>query len=306
MTDTSATLSGKELAALSRRSDARGARQLILHLALLCLTGYGVYSAAHDPKGDHWLVPAMVVHGIVLIFLFTAEHECVHRTAFKSRFANRWVANFTGFLVVLPPKFFTAFHFEHHRFTQDPEKDPELRTLKPRNWGEFIYIVSGINYWQRSFQGLINHSMGRVDEDYVQEKYHEEIVKEARRFIIGYVALAGLSYAYQNDFLLTYWVLPALLGQPFLRLYLFAEHWGCPTVSDMWANSRTIFSNPIVRFLAWNMPYHIEHHAHPSVPFHALPKVAKLAGKTREVTSPGYIHFCFKEIPGLVEKGDGM
>ena len=32
-------------------------------------------------------------------------------------------------------------------------------------------------------------------------------------------------------------------------------------------------SNALVRFFAWNMPYHVEHHLHPSVPFHALPKL---------------------------------
>ena len=31
-------------------------------------------------------------------------------------------------------------------------------------------------------------------------------------------------------------------------------------------------TNALVRFLAWNMPYHAEHHAHASIPFHALPR----------------------------------
>jgi fatty acid desaturase len=26
-----------------------------------------------------------------------------------------------------------------------------------------------------------------------------------------------------------------------------------------------------VLFFAWNMPYHVEHHACPSIPFHSLP-----------------------------------
>jgi fatty acid desaturase len=37
------------------------------------------------------------------------------------------------------------------------------------------------------------------------------------------------------------------------------------------------------------MPYHIEHHAFPSVPFHALAKLnAQIAGKLK-TTAPGYL-----------------
>jgi len=28
-----------------------------------------------------------------------------------------------------------------------------------------------------------------------------------------------------------------------------------------------------MKWLTWNMPFHVEHHAYPSVPFHALPKL---------------------------------
>ena len=49
---------------------------------------------------------------------------------------------------------------------------------------------------------------------------------------------------------LQFWILPAVLGQPWLRLYLLAEHTGCPLVPDMLANTRTTFTNPVVKALA--------------------------------------------------------
>ena len=42
-------------------------------------------------------------------------------------------------------------------------------------------------------------------------------------------------------------------------------------------------------FLAWNMPYHAEHHAFPAVPFHNLPAVNRLIAprlKTLKVAEP--------------------
>jgi len=72
------------------------------------------------------------------------------------------------------------------------------------------------------------------------------------------------------------WLLPVLVGQPFLRFYLLAEHGLCPTVANMFENTRTTFTNSIVRFVAWNMPYHTEHHVYPMVPFHKLPELHRI------------------------------
>ena len=64
----------------------------------------------------------------------------------------------------------------------------------------------------------------------------------------------------------------SLLGQPFLRAYLLAEHARCPHVANMLENTRTTFTTALVRLIAWNMPFHAEHHAYPAVPFHKLPR----------------------------------
>jgi fatty acid desaturase len=44
-------------------------------------------------------------------------------------------------------------------------------------------------------------------------------------------------------------------------------------VLDHRLNSRTVYMNPIFRYVYWNMNYHIEHHIFPMVPYHALPKL---------------------------------
>ena len=44
-------------------------------------------------------------------------------------------------------------------------------------------------------------------------------------------------------------------------------------VLDHRLNSRTVYMNPIFRFLYWNMNYHVEHHMFPMVPYHALPRL---------------------------------
>ncbi len=270
---------------LETRSDERGLIQFGAHFALLLLTG----SAIHIARGSVWIVGAMILHGIALIFLFAAEHECIHRTAFRRRWLNDSVAWIAGLLILLPPAYFRYFHFAHHRHTQDSERDPELATPKPASLKEWLLQASGWPYWRAEIGLLVSHALGRVSAPFVPLRGRAELVTEARVFLAIYAAAAVISVAAASDALLIYWIIPAILGQPFLRLYLMAEHTGCALSSDMLANSRTTLSNAAVRFIAWNMPFHAEHHAFPSLPFHALPAVHRLLRGDLKVIAPGYI-----------------
>jgi fatty acid desaturase len=57
----------------------------------------------------------------------------------------------------------------------------------------------------------------------------------------------------------------------------------------MLENSRTTRSLAPLRRLAWNMPYHAEHHAYPALPFHALPAVHQVLRSSIRVQAPGYV-----------------
>ena len=270
---------------LEARSDRLGSIQFGAHCALLLATGSAIYVA----RGSIWVIGAMIFHGIALIFLFAAEHECIHRTAFRRRWLNDAVAWIAGLLILLPPAYFRYFHFSHHRHTQDPERDPELAVRKPASIGQWLQQASGWPYWRAEVSLLISHALGRVSAVFVPLRGRAELVTEARLFLAIYAAAAVLSVAAASDALLTYWIIPALIGQPFLRLYLMAEHTGCALSSDMLANSRTTLTNAVVRLIAWNMPFHAEHHAFPSLPFHALPAAHRLLRDDLKVVARGYI-----------------
>jgi fatty acid desaturase len=107
---------------------------------------------------------------------------------------------------------------------------------------------------------------------------------EAWAMITVYLILLAGCIALGSTALLFIWLIPMALGQPFLRLYLLAEHGRCAHVANMLENSRTTYTNRLVRRLAWNMPYHAEHHSYPSVPFHKLPDLHRLAAEHLRVT----------------------
>jgi fatty acid desaturase len=271
---------------LSQRSNARGFLQLAAHLALLGATGCLVWAT----RGSFWRLPALLLYGIVLDFVFCALHESVHRTAFSSRRINDAVAFVAGALLMLPAEFFRAFHFAHHRFTQDPARDPELALRAPATLSVYLWRVSGIPNWSKRLSVTLTHALtGRVTEPFVAEGKRALIVREARILWLCYAAVLALSIYFRSTAALVYWIVPVMLGQPFLRLYLLSEHMGCPLTEDMYANTRTTYTNAAVRLLAWQMPFHVEHHAFPAVPFHALARLNALIRPRIQVSAPGYL-----------------
>ena len=130
---------------------------------------------------------------------------------------------------------------------------------------------------------------GRATARYLPAPALPRIIATARWMAVGYgLILASLLV---TPLLFWVWLLPALIGQPALRLYLLAEHGDCPRVAYMFENTRTTFTNRAVRALAWNMSYHVEHHVYPAVPFHKLPVLRGLMKTELRVTVEGYAVF---------------
>ncbi|MEO3429879.1 fatty acid desaturase [Pelagibius sp. CAU 1746] len=280
-----AALDRQTLKALSAPSDAKGLRQLAGHLALLALTSASVLWSG----GSLWLAPALIAQGIVLVFLFAPLHETIHRTAFRSRRLNDGVAALCGFLLLLPAGYFRAFHLQHHRFTQDPARDPEISGPPLSTRPAYLLHVSGLPYWGERLVTTWRHAMGRTPEPYITSRLRPAIVREARLHLAAYGLAAGAGLLAGGETLLLLWVIPALIGQPVLRLYLLAEHTGCPQIRDMLANSRTTLTAAPLAALCWHMNLHTAHHAYPGLPFHALPAADRLLAPRISLRASGYI-----------------
>ncbi|MFO1090894.1 MAG: fatty acid desaturase [Hyphomicrobiales bacterium] len=280
-----ASLNETERAELTATSNAAGLRHLAGHAGAIALL------AAIIASGMPGWPLALVPLGILVVFLFTLMHEASHRTAFRSEWLNDICARAAGFLLFLPPEWFRYFHFAHHRHTQDPARDPELAAPKPETRWQYLKYVSGFPVWRGNLTTLLRNAWGSARDAYVPEKARRRIVSESRQMLAAYAVLLATSVLIHSTMLLWVWLIPALLGQPFLRLYLLAEHGRCPFVQNMLENSRTTFTNRLVRAIAWNMPYHAEHHAYPAVPFHKLPQFHALAARHVKVTERGYARF---------------
>lgn len=279
-----ASLPADQRASLQEKSDLPGAIRLAVHWGLIGLIGWLIAIGA---PGWQALI---VIQGVLIIFCFTLLHETTHKTPFASLWLNEAVMHVCGFLVLLPPDWFRYFHFAHHRFTNDPERDPELAGEKAATWAGYLWRITGVPVWREHISQIIRNALGRADDEFLPDSRKRRILVEARVMAALYLGVI-IALESGQSWLFWCWLAPAMLGQPFLRLYLMAEHGRCPPVANMLENTRTTFTNRLVRWIAWNMPYHAEHHAWPTVPFHKLPALHAIARPHLKKTSNGYAEF---------------
>ena len=267
------------------RADAPAARRALGHLGAIVAAGVALWVAL----GTLWAVPLTLLLGYLLAFLFSAEHEAAHQTAFRTRALNHLLGHVGGLVIVLPYKYYRAFHWDHHRFTQEPERDPELATPLPTSRLGLVWYLTGLPTWCDRLRMLFVHGvLGRVMEPWVQPDERALIVREARCYLASYLGVIAVSLAFRSLAALWLWVIPVTVGNLFLRPYLLAEYTGCSQTLDMLDNTRTTYTNAFVRYFAWNMPHHVEHHAYPAVPFHALPQLNRLLGAHIKHAGRGY------------------
>lgn len=281
---------------LSGRSDVRGIIQAVTHLGLLAGTGTLIWLA----QPNWWLmIPAMIVHGFAIVTFFAPMHECVHRTAFKTPWLSEAFGWLAGLFSFYNFTYYRYYHTWHHRYTQDPEKDPELMDPKPRTIGQYLWEVSAIPFWLNRPRLFFRLATGRTSQyAFIPDNARRKIAISAALQSAIYVA--GLvSMALGRMEVLYYWFLPALLAQPLLRAILIAEHTGCSQDENGLTNTRTTLTWLPIRTLMWNMPFHTEHHLYPSIPFFQL-KAAHRELVTQLVhLSPSYVAANREIVSGL-------
>ena len=269
-------LSKTERQRLMRRNNVPAVGYLSFHLTYLTATGYLAYLAI----GTVFWLPASVLYGIGVVHLFSFQHECSHRTVFTVRWLNDLCGWLCGVIIQLPPVYFRWEHYDHHTHTQLVDKDPQLIAM-PRSMFEYIWYLTSFPYWQGFIKTFIPHVLGiigREEQAFIPVPERYKVIWEARAMLAIYAGVAALSVYFSSMIALYYWVIPRLIAEPLMRLIRMTEHVGCSTTKDIFRNTRTTKVCAPLRILAWNMPYHAEHHMVPSIPFHALPDLHRIVG----------------------------
>ena len=280
----------KEMKALMKRSDQPAIRDTLVYYGAMIV--FAALAIALMPSW--WSLPFWVAYAT----LYTSGadsrwHEAGHGTAFKTGWMNTFVYQVACFMLFRNPTLWRWSHARHHTDTIIVGRDPEIITMRPPALFKLWLLVIG----QHSFDGfrtMFRHASSGLNAQEKSFTPETEWGKAQRiaRIWIGIVALVVLAAIATQSFLpfLLVGVGPAVLGSWHLVLTGLLQHTGmADNVIDHRLNTRTVYMNPISRFIYWNMNYHIEHHMFPMVPYHALPKLHEVIKGDLPAPNTGFV-----------------
>ena len=262
------------LRALQTRTNRRAAVEVVLWVVLLVAAGVWAWTTVWS----WWSIPAFAIYGALYGGASDPRwHECGHGTAFRTRWVNDLIYPIASFMQLRGPTVWRWSHYRHHTDTIIVGRDAEIVFQRPPSVAKAIWMFTHIEGGSKMFWRLVKHAFGRIDDDaaeFVPPNEHHKIVWESRVMVAVIAGAAAWSVVAWTPLPILFIGGPSIYGAWLTVFFGITQHAGLrENVLDHRYSTRTVYMNPVFRFLYLNMNYHVEHHLFPSVPYPALPKL---------------------------------
>lgn len=212
---------------------------------------------------------AMILNAYIFLMLFMGVHEALHQSICGENRRLRWLNDLIGWLcgmvTLIPYRGYDIMHMVHHRYTNDPARDPDYwcsgRTV-PMLFVRFFTLTPHYVYM------MMRLGFHR-DPDH-KWRYWVSVTHHAVAWGSLIVGIRG-GWAYEQFML---WIGPTILN---VALIAFSFNWlpHRPHLSQERYLDSSVFLLPkpvhwIVTRLDMFQNYHLIHHLFPRIPFYRL------------------------------------
>jgi fatty acid desaturase len=254
-----------------------------------------------DQGASVWLPPALRATLVALLVVVVAAvqhrmsalaHEASHFVLFRKPLANELVSDL---LLLFPLMALTqryrASHFGHHRFVNDPERDPDWMRLAA--FEPMAFPIAKRRFWARYVlralwpPAILRYLLGRAkaanlaDSDSasqpIKSVYRASVAKRMR----GAFWLLVLTLVHATGgwtLFALFWIFPLVTFYPlFMLLREIAHHANAPD-DGLLTSSRLFEVHPVLGWAVfpYGQNFHLIHHLFASIPHHRLPRVHEI------------------------------
>jgi fatty acid desaturase len=179
----------------------------------------------------YWILPSLLL-GLAYAHAVELQHQCLHNTAYRSRFWGRVVGVLLGLPSLVSFSDYQNSHLKHHRLLGTPE-DKEFFNYAYQKLNSIPTLVAHL--WMvrhhRDVVGYISKSaVGKlVRKEQATLQMAKRIRFEYQLMAVFLVAMAVLTIVFQTTLFLKLWLVPFLIAIPTHALIELPEHIGCDT-----------------------------------------------------------------------------
>ncbi len=225
---------------------------------------------------------AIVINTIASYMSFTPAHDATHNAVSSNRQLNDWVGRIATALQS-PVPFFRTFryiHMQHHRFTNDESKDPDLYVGNGPAWLlPFRWATLDLNYFYYYFMksGFMNRPKSERRELYLA-------------LLFSVIVIAAITLLGWLEYYLLLFIVPQRFTAIFLALtFDFLPHYPHQAHAKdqpFQCTSNRVGMEWLLTPVLLYQNYHLVHHLYPTVPFYRNLKLWNAKRQYHEAQKP--------------------
>jgi len=249
---------------------------LIFVIAGLILSTYAVI----QDSMPLWL--AMTVNSVLIYQVFTVLHDASHNALSLNKKVNDTLGRIAIFILCpfIDFRVFRYIHMQHHRFANDPEKDPDYWVATGAPWTfPFRWLALDISY-------PFYYCRPSVWKNRPKSELRNQLIT----LTVGILTFVVIIQAGVLSEALLLWIIPTRAAVFLLALaFDFLPHFPHDAMAkedEYKASNNRIGFEWLLSPLLLGQNYHLTHHLYPTVPFYRYRRVWLAKEKTHLSQNP--------------------
>jgi len=250
-------------------------------LLLAAYTLFGVVTFAYM-EGTLPLVWAVLFNSTASYMAFAVAHDATHRSVSTNPQLNDWLGR-AGILLLEPAPLLPVFrcvHMRHHRFTNDPSKDPD------------VYLSTG-PAWLLPFKWMtfdVTYLKYYLKPEVFKKRPKSERIEFYLAILFGVLVISAFTLMGWLEYYLLLFLIPTRIAKFFIIwVFDFLPHYPHQihaTDDPFRSTSNRVGLEWLLTPIFVYQNYHLVHHLYPTVPFYRYIKVWNAKKRYHESQNP--------------------
>ena len=239
---------------------------LILLAAAFIIFGLSTFACVQGALPLFW---AMLLNSIASYMAFPAAHDATHSTVSTRRSVNDWAGR-AAMILLEPGPFFPVFrfiHMQHHRFTNDKEKDPDAYCGVGPAWLlPFRWLTLDIIY----FKIYLSSEVFKKRPKSERREFYFAVL-----FVVSVISVAIFG-GWLEEYVLLFFIPTRISKYIIIVAFDFLPHYPheIRAKDDLYqSTSNRVGLEWLMTPLFIYQNYHLVHHLYPAIPFYRYLKV---------------------------------
>jgi len=219
-----------------------------------CAIGTFYISSWFAYKGALSFVYAALLNVVAIYAMYTVMHDAAHRIAHRTKWLNNLLGRVCAFHEGITFPLFRLSHMQHHRYTNDPQRDPDYVIGRKPRWLFPIWVIVRLLH-DNTF--MISQKLWRRREliEHLFTVALQVVTALLLASMLGWSTVIGL------------WLIPLIVAGALVEMTVaWLVHFPHESTDEL--EHTRLLKSRVLQVLMLNHNLHLVHHVWPGIPWY--------------------------------------